>query len=84
MTPTTSTTPQEQSNVRPAPKNASHRLFLAKISLALTEELRRRPTDEELSRVLRVVEQALTGLSITTTPTPEGEPATDTRGGSTC
>jgi hypothetical protein len=48
------------------------------VSLALMQDLQRRPTDEELQRFLRVLEHALTGFTITltritrTTPSPGG------------
>ena len=42
------------------------RLFKARIALALLRELGRRPTDEELRRFLRVLLQAASGWTVTT------------------
>lgn len=51
------------------------KLLRAKISLALLEELQRRPTDEELHRFIRVLLKALNGLSLTTTAVAKGATA---------
>jgi hypothetical protein len=50
------------------------RLFKARVSIALLQELGRRPTDEELTRFIRVLLKAISGFTLL--PPQGGRPCT--------